>query len=274
MWLVQRHSHDVEGASDPRHTHDVERATDPRHSHDVERAADPRHYHDVERAADPNWGLQTDTFKEYTKKLPVWIFRGWDPLVSNVGVSFVKYRRKLGSRNRKNNDNRCTRLNKKNVNQKDHSYSACHIEFGEVHSASDGCSMNDCSENVQTSIPSSSCIDKETSSDKLVSDVKSDSDTSVPVKCDQGNVNDRLSSSEESGDEVTCPPAGMHPTLSCRICLESYSHGDLLCGLPCGHNYHKCCIIQWLHKGSHDDCPVCRWPAWISKQSLSHPHQE
>ena len=274
----------------------------------------------IERLAVPNLWLQPDTSKEYVKNLPVWKFRGWDPLVSKLGGSFVnkmeespevvekmmdgedpyemsshgfpvhrrgcsservEYKHEMGPSNRKNNDNSCTRLHKRNVDQTHHSCCACHIEFCEVHSAFDRCRMYDGrsahlrrSENVQTSIPSSLCVDRQTLPDRLVSDVTSDSDTSVPGKWDRGNVRDGLSCSEESGDEATCPPAGMRPTTGCVICLESYKCGDLLCGLPCGHNYHTCCIMVWLRKDSHDDCPVCRWPAYRSKHSLSHPHRE
>jgi len=272
----------------------------------------------IERLAVPNLWLQPDTSKEYVKNLPVWKFRGWDPLVSKLGGSLVnkmeespeviekmmdgedpyemsshgfpvrrgcsservEYRHELGPGNHKNNGNSCTRLHKRNVDQTRHSCCACHIEFGEVHSAFDRCRMYDGrsahlhrSESVQTSIPSALCVDRQTS-DRLVSDVTSDSDTSVSSKWDLGNVRDSLSCSEESGDETTCPPAGMRPTTGCVICLESYKCGDLLCGLPCGHNYHTCCIMVWLRKDGHDDCPVCRWPAYRSKHGLSHPHRE
>jgi E3 ubiquitin-protein ligase RNF103 len=255
----------------------------------------------IERLAVPNLWLQPDTSKEYVKNLPVWKFRGWDPLVSTHDRNFinkmedspevvekmmdgedpdemsshgfpvhcrgcaserVKYRHELGPSNRKKNGNNCTHLHQRNVDQTHHSCCACRIESGEVHSAFDRCRMCDGrnvhlhhSQSVQMRMPSSLCVDRQTVSD-------------------MGNMKDSLSCSEESSDEASCPPAGTRPTTRCVICLESYKCGDLLCGLPCGHNYHTRCIMVWLRKDTHDDCPVCRWPAYKSKHSLSHPHRE
>lgn len=255
----------------------------------------------IERLAVPNLWLQPDTSKEYIKNLPVWKFRGWDPSVSKLDGNYinkmedspevvekimdgedpdetssrgssvhcrrcaserVKYGHELGPSNQKKYGNNCTNLHQRNVDQTHHSCCACRIEFGEVHSPCDRCRRYDGrnvhlhhSENVQTRKQSSLCVDRQTVSDL-------------------GNVKDKLSCSEESGDEVTCLPVGMRPTTRCVICLESYKCGDLLCGLPCGHNYHTRCIMVWLRKDSHDDCPVCRWPAYQSKHNLSHPHRE
>ncbi|KDR08621.1 RING finger protein 103 [Zootermopsis nevadensis] len=87
------------------------------------------------------------------------------------------------------------------------------------------------------------------------------------------NMKGSLSYSEESGDETSNLPAGMLPTTECAVCLESYRWGTILCGLPCGHNYHQCCIMEWLGRDNHH-CPVCRWPAYKSKHGLSHLHGE
>lgn len=43
----------------------------------------------------------------------------------------------------------------------------------------------------------------------------------------------------------------------CAVCLEEQKIGTLCCKLPCGHLYHKACLIEWLHK--HCTCPVCRY---------------
>lgn len=276
----------------------------------------------IERLAVPNLWLQPDTSKDYIKDLPVWKFRGWDPLVSKPdGKSInkmqqspemvekmmdgedpyempshdfsvhchgctsemVKYRQEFGASSRKKNGKNCMELHQRNVEQTHHNCCACHVDFpnisAEACSAFDRCQI--CggrkvrlrrSENFQTRVPYCLCVDRQTVPDRLVSDVTSDSDTLVSSKWDLGNVKDSLSCSDESGDEATCPPPWMRPTTGCVICLESYKCGDLLCGLPCGHNYHTCCIILWLRKENHDDCPVCRWPAYRSKHSLSHLH--
>ncbi|KAL3614306.1 hypothetical protein CASFOL_042380 [Castilleja foliolosa] len=42
----------------------------------------------------------------------------------------------------------------------------------------------------------------------------------------------------------------------CSICLESFSEGDELIRLPCGHRNHFCCLEPWVR--SCGDCPYCR----------------
>jgi hypothetical protein len=34
----------------------------------------------------------------------------------------------------------------------------------------------------------------------------------------------------------------------CLICLDEQKIGFLACKLPCGHLYHKACIVPWLQK--------------------------
>ncbi|XP_054263281.1 E3 ubiquitin-protein ligase RNF103-like [Macrosteles quadrilineatus] len=74
------------------------------------------------------------------------------------------------------------------------------------------------------------------------------------------------SSSEESITDSkeefsNCPVKGMLPASSCAICLDSYHNNTVLCGLPCGHTYHKRCIHTWLLTDNHL-CPICRWPVY------------
>lgn len=68
-------------------------------------------------------------------------------------------------------------------------------------------------------------------------------------------------------------PEGMLATTDCAVCLEGYNYGSVLCGLPCGHNYHQRCILAWLQRDNHH-CPVCRWPAYRTKAQRIHLHQE
>ncbi|KAL7119084.1 hypothetical protein ACP275_02G041300 [Erythranthe tilingii] len=42
----------------------------------------------------------------------------------------------------------------------------------------------------------------------------------------------------------------------CSICLESFSEGEKLTCLPCGHRYHFCCLGPWVR--TCGDCPYCR----------------
>ncbi|KAK9288376.1 hypothetical protein L1049_016830 [Liquidambar formosana] len=46
---------------------------------------------------------------------------------------------------------------------------------------------------------------------------------------------------------------------SCTICLQSYTDGEFLRGLPsCPHRYHHKCIEQWLTEES-TSCPQCKY---------------
>lgn len=42
----------------------------------------------------------------------------------------------------------------------------------------------------------------------------------------------------------------------CGICLESFTDGDELIHLPCGHKFHSACLDPWIR--SCGDCPYCR----------------
>lgn len=202
----------------------------------------------------------------------------------------VKYRHPEFSPNsQKNNGNNSTQLHQRNVGQTHQNCCSCSKSFTnvstEVCSALDRCQIYDGRnsqlhhanadpENVQSRISCSLRTNRHTLTDRLPTNViVSDSETSVSTKWDLGNKEDSLSYSEDSGDETSYPPAGMLPSTECAVCLESYEWGALLCGLPCGHNYHQCCIMVWLGRDNHH-CPVCRWPAYKSKHSLSHLHRE
>ncbi|XP_061690135.1 E3 ubiquitin-protein ligase RNF103 isoform X3 [Syngnathoides biaculeatus] len=54
----------------------------------------------------------------------------------------------------------------------------------------------------------------------------------------------------------------------CVVCLENFAREELLMGLPCGHAFHRQCIVVWLDAGRHC-CPVCRWPSYKKKMKPS-----
>ena len=47
---------------------------------------------------------------------------------------------------------------------------------------------------------------------------------------------------------------------NCVICLADFRRGEYLCALPCGHTFHRACVVRWLESRS-ELCPVCRQPA-------------
>ena len=56
----------------------------------------------------------------------------------------------------------------------------------------------------------------------------------------------------------------------CSICQDEYKAGDKCVALPCEHNYHKDCVVEWLTR--HDSCPICRKS--ISKQANTDKMEE
>ncbi|XP_077465599.1 E3 ubiquitin-protein ligase RNF103 isoform X2 [Stigmatopora argus] len=59
-------------------------------------------------------------------------------------------------------------------------------------------------------------------------------------------------------------PRGILRCSECVVCLENFGNRELLMGLPCGHAFHRHCIVLWLDAGRHC-CPVCRWPSYKKK---------
>lgn len=66
-----------------------------------------------------------------------------------------------------------------------------------------------------------------------------------------------------SSDRARCvrPPADVKEASSCAVCLDDYANNAVICGLPCGHNFHRKCIVGWLSR-DHHNCPICRRPSY------------
>ncbi|KAG8195677.1 hypothetical protein JTE90_003822 [Oedothorax gibbosus] len=73
--------------------------------------------------------------------------------------------------------------------------------------------------------------------------------------------------------DIKRAPTGMLEFRECSICLESYRYSEVLCGLPCGHNFHMNCIMSWLSRDNHC-CPICRWPSYKFKNLGAHLHSQ
>lgn len=56
--------------------------------------------------------------------------------------------------------------------------------------------------------------------------------------------------------ELDKNPESPEDELTCTICLEQVTAGELVRSLPCLHQFHATCIDQWLHQ--QGTCPVCK----------------
>jgi hypothetical protein len=43
-------------------------------------------------------------------------------------------------------------------------------------------------------------------------------------------------------------------TNECSICMEKFNNDRI--NIPCGHNFHSKCILDWFEKDM--SCPICR----------------
>jgi len=67
--------------------------------------------------------------------------------------------------------------------------------------------------------------------------------------------------------------SGICKNSECSVCQDDYKTGDKCVSLPCEHNYHKDCVVEWLKR--HDSCPICRKPiSTPSKQQASDRMEE
>jgi len=61
----------------------------------------------------------------------------------------------------------------------------------------------------------------------------------------------------------------------CSICLMEYEDGDTIFRSPsCVHRFHQDCVMDWLERRNHTECPCCREPmvsdedVWETVQQL------
>ncbi|KAK4761258.1 hypothetical protein SAY87_006151 [Trapa incisa] len=64
--------------------------------------------------------------------------------------------------------------------------------------------------------------------------------------------------SEKNGDNgnPTKIVKASEDDLTCSVCLEQVSHGELIRSLPCLHQFHTNCIDPWLRQ--QGTCPICK----------------
>ncbi|KAL7553042.1 hypothetical protein ACHAWF_016286 [Thalassiosira exigua] len=61
--------------------------------------------------------------------------------------------------------------------------------------------------------------------------------------------------------DMGSPPLHLSPT--CAICMTDYEPGHVIVRSPrCPHAFHQECILDWLSRDEHTDCPTCRSVFW------------
>ncbi|KAK6227936.1 hypothetical protein SCA6_000276 [Theobroma cacao] len=68
-----------------------------------------------------------------------------------------------------------------------------------------------------------------------------------------------LTKKKHDTSNAVCGMKGSEDELTCSICLEQVSVGDLIRSLPCLHQFHASCIDPWLRQ--QGTCPVCKFRA-------------
>ncbi len=51
-------------------------------------------------------------------------------------------------------------------------------------------------------------------------------------------------------------PLTVNVDATCSVCIEKFSGIEGTTELPCGHQYHKTCVLTWFE--INDTCPTCR----------------
>ena len=58
----------------------------------------------------------------------------------------------------------------------------------------------------------------------------------------------------------------------CAVCKECFEKKQIAHRLPCGHMYHRDCILPWIQK--HNTCPVCRHVLPSEQQQQQQQQQQ
>ncbi|KAF3571653.1 hypothetical protein F2Q69_00061916 [Brassica cretica] len=66
-------------------------------------------------------------------------------------------------------------------------------------------------------------------------------------------------SKQKNQVSVSVSKKGTEDELTCSVCLEQVTVGEVVRTLPCLHQFHADCIDPWLRQ--QGTCPVCKFKA-------------
>lgn len=84
--------------------------------------------------------------------------------------------------------------------------------------------------------------------DAVISQLLNNLDSSGPPPMAKHDIQN-LPSVGVSRDQV-------EKNLQCSVCMEDFKLEEQVKQVPCGHLYHRDCIVPWLEM--HGSCPICR----------------
>jgi len=56
-----------------------------------------------------------------------------------------------------------------------------------------------------------------------------------------------------------------HLSKECTICQDEYKNEETLLEMPCEHDFHEECLVNWLKL--HNTCPICRKPVETNSEN-------
>eukprot|EP00435_Cladocopium_sp_Y103_P036368 s894_g9.t1 len=68
---------------------------------------------------------------------------------------------------------------------------------------------------------------------------------------------------------LLCPPGRVFNPPHCPICIQELVVGEDLCRTPCGHDFHRDCLEDWVlsRRYTSAGCPLCRESLLMSESS-------
>jgi len=75
-------------------------------------------------------------------------------------------------------------------------------------------------------------------------------------------------------EHLTAPPSNAPvAVVQCAVCLMDLHRGEDICRTPCGHDFHRDCLEDWvlMTRNRSPDCPLCRERLEVVDTSAENP---